>query len=61
MEGSIGQPVDDGALNILFREARTFSRWQPRPVSDETLHALYDLGADQRECVAGSLRLMLRR
>jgi 3-hydroxypropanoate dehydrogenase len=43
MESSMGQPVDDGALNILFREARTFSRWQPRPVSDETLHALYDL------------------
>ena len=39
----MGQVLDDTALDTLFREARTFGRWQPRPVTDETLHALYDL------------------
>lgn len=35
--------LDDAALDQLFRQARTFSYWQNRPVSDETLHALYEL------------------
>ena len=35
--------VDDKALDTLFREARTFSTWQPQPVSDETLRHLYEL------------------
>ena len=35
--------VDDRALNALFREARTFVKWLPRPVTDETLRNLYDL------------------
>ena len=35
--------VDDQALDTLFREARTYTKWQPRPVPDETLRALYDL------------------
>ena len=39
----MGQPLDDRALDTLFREARTYSKWQSRPVSDETLRALYDL------------------
>src|SRR6266478_3303004 len=40
----MGQIVDDGALNTLFREARSsYGKWQKRRVSDETLHALYDL------------------
>ena len=39
----MGQVLDDTALDTLFREARTFGKWQPRPVTDETLHALYDL------------------
>src|SRR5262245_35669565 len=43
VEDTMGYPLDDGALNVLFRDARTFSKWQPRPVTDETLHALYDL------------------
>jgi 3-hydroxypropanoate dehydrogenase len=38
----MGQAVDDKVLDTLFREARTFSRWQPRPVSDETLRELYE-------------------
>jgi 3-hydroxypropanoate dehydrogenase len=40
---SMGHAVDDAALDTLFREARTFSKWQTRPVSDETLHNLYDI------------------
>jgi 3-hydroxypropanoate dehydrogenase len=36
-------PLNDEALNQLFREARTYNAWQDRPVSDELLHQLYDL------------------
>lgn len=39
----MGQRLDDAALNVLFREARTYMKWLPRPVSDDTLHELYDL------------------
>lgn len=35
--------LDDAALDQLFRTARTFSFWQDKPVTDETLHALYEL------------------
>ena len=39
----MGQTVDDAALDNLFREARTFTTWQQRPVPDATLRELYDL------------------
>lgn len=35
--------MDEAALDVLFREARTHNGWLPKPVSTETLHALYDL------------------
>lgn len=35
--------LPDAALDQLFRTARTVHAFQPVPVSDETLHALYDL------------------
>jgi 3-hydroxypropanoate dehydrogenase len=35
--------LDDAALNLLFREARTYTAWLPKPVSEEQLHAVYDL------------------
>jgi 3-hydroxypropanoate dehydrogenase len=35
--------LDDRALDAIFRQARTHNGWQPKPVSDETLHQLYDL------------------
>jgi 3-hydroxypropanoate dehydrogenase len=35
--------LDDGALDILFREARSYNRWAAESVSDETLHRLYEL------------------
>ncbi|MBC7505320.1 MAG: malonic semialdehyde reductase, partial [Sandarakinorhabdus sp.] len=38
-----GTPLDDGALDLLFREARTYYSWADTPVSDADLHALYDL------------------
>ena len=31
------------ALDLLFREARTHNKWDEKPVSDETLHELYDI------------------
>lgn len=36
-------PLDDRALKQLFLEARTFSAWQDKPVSDAQLHELYEL------------------
>jgi 3-hydroxypropanoate dehydrogenase len=35
--------LDDNALDTIFRTARTQNAWTSKPVSDETLHALYDL------------------
>lgn len=37
------QPLSGEALDQLFRTARTHWHWLDRPVSDETLRALYDL------------------
>lgn len=37
------RPLDGTALDLLFRAARTHNAWLPEPVSDETLHQLYDL------------------
>src|SRR5947209_10677427 len=36
-------PLNDEALDQLFREARTYNAWQARPVGDEVLRRLYDL------------------
>jgi len=36
-------PLDDIALDTLFRQARTQNKWLDKPVSDEQLRALYDL------------------
>jgi 3-hydroxypropanoate dehydrogenase len=35
--------LDDAALDILFREARTQNRWQDRPVPDSKLEEVYNL------------------
>jgi len=37
------QPLDAQALDQIFRSARTYPRWQDRPVSAEQLRELYDL------------------
>ena len=39
----MANPLDDKALDQLFREARTHSAWQARPVDEATLRRLYDL------------------
>src|ERR1700683_494734 len=39
----MGKMVDEKALDSLFREARTYSSWQPQPVADQTLRDLYDI------------------
>jgi 3-hydroxypropanoate dehydrogenase len=39
----MGHPVDDTALDTLFREARTYTKWQPKPVTEQTIRDLYDL------------------
>jgi 3-hydroxypropanoate dehydrogenase len=35
--------LDDAALDTLFRQARSYNRWTADPVSDQTLHELYEL------------------
>jgi 3-hydroxypropanoate dehydrogenase len=41
--GSMERRLDNAALDTLFREARTFSRWLGTPVGDDTLQELYEL------------------
>ena len=36
-------PLDDPALDALFRTARTPTAWTAAPVPEDTLHALYEL------------------
>lgn len=50
------QPLQDTALDQLFRTARTYPRWQDRAVSDELLQDLYDLakyGPTSMNCLPG--------
>lgn len=49
-------PLDDTALDQLFREARTHKAWQDEPVPDEALFQLYDLlkmGPTSANCSPG--------
>jgi 3-hydroxypropanoate dehydrogenase len=39
----MSQPLNDKALDQIFREARTHSAWLPTPVGDEMLRKIYDL------------------
>jgi len=34
--------IDDAGLDLLFREARTHNKFTEEPISDETLHTLYE-------------------
>ena len=36
------EQLTDEALDLLFREARTYNVWLDRTISDDTLHQLYD-------------------
>jgi 3-hydroxypropanoate dehydrogenase len=35
--------IDAAGLDLLFKEARTHNKWHDTPVSDETLHELYEI------------------
>jgi 3-hydroxypropanoate dehydrogenase len=35
--------LDDAALDLLFRDARSYNRWSAETVEDKTLHELYEL------------------
>jgi 3-hydroxypropanoate dehydrogenase len=37
------KPLDDTALDTLFREARSYNRWTADALPETKLHALYDL------------------
>src|SRR6266853_1231426 len=39
----MSQPIADAPMDTLFRETLTYSAWQDRPVTDQTLRDLYDL------------------
>jgi 3-hydroxypropanoate dehydrogenase len=39
----MSNPLDAAALDTVFREARTYTKWQVKPVTDQTLRDLYDL------------------
>jgi 3-hydroxypropanoate dehydrogenase len=39
----MNKPLDDHALDQIFRTARTYSAWLDKPVTDDTLRQLYDL------------------
>lgn len=39
----MGQPLNDEALDGIFREAHTYNGWLPRTVDDGLLRQLYDL------------------
>lgn len=39
----MNQPLDDTALDQLFREARTYNGYHDKPVSEEQLRAIWDL------------------
>ena len=39
-------PISDAALDVLFREARSYNGVEPGTISDTTLRALYDLTKD---------------
>src|SRR5258708_7682823 len=40
---AMGKILDDAALDLLFRSARTHNAWQDKPVSDALLQALWEL------------------
>ena len=39
----MSEKLDDKALDLLFRQARTHTAWLPKPVDDALLRGLYDL------------------
>jgi 3-hydroxypropanoate dehydrogenase len=42
-ELSMSETLDDHSLDVIFREARTHGAWLDKPVTDDTLRALYEV------------------
>src|SRR5262245_44396701 len=42
-EDLVGEPIDDKAIDVLFRDARTQNGWLPTPVTDDQIRAIYDI------------------
>jgi 3-hydroxypropanoate dehydrogenase len=42
LHARISRMANDPCLDLIFRNARTHNAWLDKPVSDETLHQLYD-------------------
>jgi 3-hydroxypropanoate dehydrogenase len=54
----MGQPLPDAALDQLFRTARTYNGYLDRPVSEDQLHAIWDLmkmGPTSANCLPARL------
>ena len=50
---TVNKPVNDFAMDQLFREARTYNGWEDRKIPDSLLQAVYDLakwGATSANC-----------
>lgn len=39
----MGSTLDDGALDLIFRDARSHNAWRDEPVSDDQLKRIFDL------------------
>jgi 3-hydroxypropanoate dehydrogenase len=39
----MGNRIEEGALDVLFRNARTYTKWLPREVTDDLLKQVYEL------------------
>ncbi|MGF1461605.1 MAG: malonic semialdehyde reductase [Maricaulaceae bacterium] len=39
----MADPVNDHALDVIWREARTHNAWLDRPVGEDVLHKLYEI------------------
>lgn len=53
------ETLDDRSLDLIFRDARTHNSWTDDPVSDETLHALWDLvkmGPTSANCLPSRIK-----
>lgn len=60
----MSHPINDEALDQLFRDARTHNAWLDRPVSDEVLRQLYDLtkwGPTSANCLPARILFLRTR
>jgi 3-hydroxypropanoate dehydrogenase len=56
-----GTPLGADALDLLFRDARSYNSWSDAPVSDDDIRAIYDLvkmGPTSANCSPGRFRFV---